>query len=158
MAGWTTPVDQSTGHVVTATDWNATGQDDLTFLAGGAGAQVATTETTTTTASYGDLTTVGPAVTVTTGTHAIVMISFQGSNNTGSDGCLMSFAISGATTLAAADNNSACVISTSTNSGSTIITLSGLTAGSNTFTAKYKALTGGTASFMRRNITVIPLP
>ena len=33
---WTTPVDQITGHVVTATDWNATGQDDLTFLFGDA--------------------------------------------------------------------------------------------------------------------------
>ncbi|MBI3358540.1 MAG: hypothetical protein HY037_02980 [Nitrospirae bacterium] len=35
--------------------------------------------------------------------------------------------------------------------------VTGLTAGSNTFTAKYKT-SAGTATFVNRNIVVIPLP
>lgn len=37
MPVWTTPVDQSTGHVVTATEYNTEIEDDLSFLYGDTG-------------------------------------------------------------------------------------------------------------------------
>jgi hypothetical protein len=163
---WTTPnSSRTTGYLILPADWNNT-QADLQYLfdnlntvlplASTLGAAVQTQETTTTT-SYVDLATAGPAVTLTTAGHALVTLSCQGFNNTASDSAAMSFAISGATTLAAADNNSVVITSTSNQSG-TMVFYVATTAGNNTFEAKYRAVTGGTATFLRRNITVMPLP
>ncbi len=41
--------------------------------------------------------------------------------------------------------------------GSATFFVTGLTAGSNTFTAKYR-VTGGTGTYLNRTIIVIPLP
>jgi hypothetical protein len=48
---WTTPTDRTAGYVVTATDWNAGGQDDLSFLYGDTGWTTVTTFTNSWTAS-----------------------------------------------------------------------------------------------------------
>lgn len=119
---------------------------------GNATAAVATAQTTTST-SYTDLATSGPAVTLTTGTKVLVMVTCAIENTSSTS--LMSYAVSGATTIAAADaaalaNKSANFIQATTTS---LITV---TAGSNTFTAKYK-VNGGTGTFERRTINVVDL-
>ena len=99
----------------------------------------------------------GPAVTVTTGANAIVMCGGQLKPSAPATAtAYMGFAISGSTTLAASDTYAA-----RTDYGwvscQAIVQMGSLTAGSNTFTAKYKSSTG-TANFQHRWITVIPLP
>ena len=123
-------------------------------------AYIATSESTTTT-SYTDLTTVGPAVTVTCAAQAIVGIS---ANIGGSAGfaSLMSFAVSGATTVPAGNSTSIGPWGGAVN-GMTwrlggIFLVTGLTAGSNTFTGKYFSGSGtSNATFADRRMFVIPL-
>lgn len=122
-------------------------------------ATVTTSESTTST-SFTDLATPGPAVTVTTGTTALVILTANLYNNGTSQDADMGFAVSGASTVAAA--GSASLEATTGASGavvrytaSAVFPVTGLTAGSNTFTAKYKA-TGGTSFFANRSIVVIP--
>jgi hypothetical protein len=112
---------------------------------------------TTTSTSYTDLATAGPAVTVTTGTAAIVFATASIRNNTATQNALMGWAVSGATTTAANDAWAAAVGGTSNIfERSTSIWIATLTGGSNTFTAKYK-VSGGTGTFDERSIVVIPL-
>ena len=120
-------------------------------------ATVATAQTTTS-PTYTDLATAGPAVTLTTGTKALVIISTELSNSTAS-GINASFAISGATTLAANDANRLSLGGSAgsvTIKASIAILIDTLTAGSNTFTMKYRT-GGGTATFINRFICVIDL-
>jgi hypothetical protein len=122
------------------------------------GAIVATSQTTTST-SYADLTTTGPAVTVTTATKAIVTLFAQNNNNTAGQYCCMGFALSGATTAAAADTRSMQFVAYAINAGgktSASWMHEGLTPGSNTATAKYR-VTGGTGTWLDREIYVLPL-
>jgi len=120
-----------------------------------------TTQQTTTSTSYTDLTTSGPAVTVTTGTKALVIVTAQSRNNLGAEFCRISYAVSGATTIAADDSFAinwqqpqdgtfAQQIRTS------VASVVSLTAGSNTFTLKYK-VSNGTGTFLNRAIFVINL-
>jgi len=125
-------------------------------------AHLSTSDTTTTVATFGDLSsTVGPAVTVTTGTQALVIYTSYMANSASIGGALMSYAVSGASTIAASLTNAARqVAGAATGSSerwSTVSFQSGLTPGSNTFTTKYTTATGGTASFFERELTVIPL-
>lgn len=120
------------------------------------GAVVATSQTTTST-SYTDLSTAGPAVTLTTGTKAYVILTTYTFNNTSNSVSNMGFAVSGATTIAAADT--ACLLFRGNIAGGQDIQASAvyevtLTAGSNTFTSKYK-VSGNTGTFSNRGITVI---
>jgi len=122
-----------------------------------ANATVTTSQTTTST-SYTDLATSGPAVTITTGTKALVIVSATLSNSTNSAFMYMDYAVSGSTTRSASDNTAAMFRAASTNddkrySAASIITV---TAGSNTFTAKYKQ-SGGTGLAEKREIIVIDL-
>jgi hypothetical protein len=115
----------------------------------------------TTSGSYTNLTTSGPAVTITTGTKALVIISsisFNTQAGGGEVGSLMSFAVSGATTTAASDSYRVSCGGLDANgylsaSRAFVITL---TAGSNTFTAKYR-VDQGTGYWQAREITVIDL-
>ncbi len=121
-------------------------------------AEVDTTETTGST-SFGDLATAGPAVTVTTGTECWVVVGCNMANNTAGQFCFMSFAVSGATTAAAADNDALgyeSSVALDQIAASRVTLVTGLTAGSNTFTAKFK-VTGGNGSFKHRDISAIPL-
>jgi hypothetical protein len=123
--------------------------------------RVATSQTTTS-SSYTDLATAGPAVTVTTGTKALVIVTANMNCNSINDRPHMSFEVSGATTIAVSDTNAAIAnvyINSSTRgfrfSAATVVTL---TAGSNTFTSKYKGDAGGaTFTFLDREIFVVNL-
>lgn len=120
---------------------------------------LATSETTTS-AAYTNLATVGPAVTLTTGARALVIVGCNTFNSlaNGVDG--MSFAISGATTRAATDNyafTATSSIASAQFEGVTVSYLDDLTPGSNTFTGKYYAGGGGTGTFRRRRLIVIAL-
>ena len=152
---WTTPKTWAVGDVLTAADMNTYNRDNLTALQ----PQAATVSTSPSTAStsYTDLGTVGPAVTLTTGSSVLVDIGCGLANGTGGDGAFMSYAVSGATTISAVDATS--VGATSASAGASVQAAfsylqTGLTPGSNTFTAKYKAVTGGTATFTQRIIIV----
>lgn len=125
-----------------------------------AAAAVVTNQSTTST-TYADLATAGPGVTITTGTKALVFISATMFNNTGAGNTgYMTVAVSGASTVAASDTNSTNGASPGTQFGVPIgrsIIFTGLTAGSNTFTAKYR-VDGSTWFYFNRQITVFPLP
>jgi hypothetical protein len=123
---------------------------------------VATSQTTTST-SYTDLATAGPAVTVTIPSSGKALVTLTGSltNNANAAQSNMGFAVSGATTQAASDTQ-ALVVKSGGNQfilvqGSATFFLSGLTPGSNTFTAKYR-VSAGTGTFVNRTIIVVPLP
>ncbi len=121
-------------------------------------ATVATSQTTTST-SYADLSTVGPSVTLTTGTKVLVIVSAAIDNNTIGGQAITSAAVSGATTLAASDTRALINRTSTANytmSASYSILLTGLTAGSNTFTMKYR-VAAGTGAFQDRTITVIDM-
>jgi len=125
--------------------------------------QVLTSQSTTST-SFTDLTT-SQAVTVTTGTRALVILSAVITTPSPADlaRCRMGFAISGATTVAASNDYNLCFQGNNANayfdyggvSNSFIVT--GLTAGSNTFTAKFLSSTGSAATFEDRRIAVIDM-
>ena len=123
-------------------------------------ASVATQQTTTSNVTYTDLATSGPAVTLTTGTKALVTIgAYLYNQTTGSNNAYMSFAVSGATTVAAADDRCLMVQFSTAQvvlRGSRTFLITGLTPGSNTFTAKYSA-GAGTAVFADRFISVMDL-
>jgi hypothetical protein len=107
----------------------------------------------TSSTSYTALTT-ATEVTMTTGTKALVIFSAMVSPaNAG----YLSVAVSGASTVAASDNNSAIF----EGAGLTVtvgrpILFTGLTAGSNTFSMQFRA-NAGTASYSRRNIVVLDM-
>lgn len=120
-------------------------------------ATVDTSQTTTST-SYADLATVGPTVTLTTGTKALV-ICYTEQSNSSTQINSTSFAVSGATTIAASDAFRFQINQSVANyiySGSIVKIVSGLTAGSNTFTVKYK-VGGATGTFLNRVISVIDM-
>lgn len=112
--------------------------------------------------SYADLDngTVGPTVTVTTGTRAFVWFSCRLYNDTANAQICMTYAVSGATTVAASDTSALIVDGLATANRQTQAMYdmtTGLTAGSNTFTAKYRAGGGGRANYFWRRLGVWPL-
>lgn len=116
---------------------------------------VGTSQSTTNTAAYIDLSTTGPSVTMTTGTFAIVTLTAGLENSSANAASLMSYAVSGATTVAATDavaliTDGLLASNANVRSVSSVVTLN---AGSNTFTAKYRA-GSGTATFAERRLTV----
>ena len=117
------------------------------------------TSQTTGSTSFGSLATAGPAVTVTCGAQALVLLSGTLANNTSGQNSYMSYAVSGATTVAATDDRSIILQEPTANQVmrfSLAYFESGLTPGSNTFTAQYR-VSGGTGSFSSRILTVVPL-
>lgn len=120
--------------------------------------EIVTSETTASTSNT-DLASVGPSVTVTTGTSALVAWSVEMANNTNGSSSMADFAVTGATSRVATDNTALKV--TSGPAGAfdrqgTFELITGLTSGSNIFTLKYWVSTG-TGTFQRRRLTVIPL-
>jgi len=116
------------------------------------------TSQTTTSATYVDLTTVGPQVVVTLSSRALIGTYVRASHATTGQSVYMGYAISGATTLAADDTRAFSYLSatgTQTHRASMILLHTGLTAGSNTFTAKYR-VDSGTGTFADRRLFVIP--
>lgn len=130
-------------------------------LATGAQTAAVLTSETEASATYDDMTTPGPAVTVTIGANGLALVSIfcDQANDTIDAKTYMGFAISGATTVAASDNFAVSFQSAKAAAayqGSATFLVTGLTAGSNTFTAKYR-VSSGTGTFIRRKITVVPL-
>lgn len=120
-------------------------------------AAVSTSETTTS-VTYANLATVGPSVTITTGPAAIVWASCFIQNNTAGASSHMSFAVSGATTIASTDVDAlrfnAATVGDFMRAGFTAKVT--LTPGSNTFTMQYR-VSGGIGTFANRSLTVMSL-
>jgi len=113
-------------------------------------------------ATYADLATVGPTVTLTTGTKALVIVAARISADFAGSGALVSFAVSGASTVAATDTNSLNSYAQAAGTflpiyrASVATLVTGLTAGSNTFTMKYKRI-NTSITYLDRTITVIDM-
>jgi len=110
----------------------------------------------TTSTSYTDLATVTSA-TATIGANGLALVTWSCGTYNVAAAKRASVAVSGASTVAADDtysirNDGATFIGTQ----STTHLFTGLTAGSNTFTMKFKTVSG-TAQFFERRITVVPL-
>jgi hypothetical protein len=119
-----------------------------------------TTNQSTTSTSYADLATVGPAVSLVlaSGQKALINVSARAVHSAGgTQAAVGSFAVSGAATIAAADVDGfeTNALTTTTNSRATIFT-AGAT-GTFTFTMKYKVINGGTGSFFNRRISAVAL-
>jgi hypothetical protein len=115
----------------------------------------------TTSASYVDLTTVGPSSTVYIGPSGkvLVMVSALMSNTALGNQNFMTMSASGATTLAAADAQAAVFMAPGSGGGATAASIwvgAGWSVGVTTFTAKYK-VSAGTGTFSNRKLTVIPM-
>lgn len=132
--------------------WATVGPSALTT----ATATVATSQSTSS-VTYTDLATAGPAVTLTTGTKVLVFTNTEVSTAAGRY-VFADFAISGATTRAASDDT--CIKmgtdADSMQSRNGVANLMTVTAGSNTFTMKYR-VNAGTNSFINRSIIVVAL-
>ena len=117
---------------------------------------IGTSETSTSTA-YTDLATTGPAVTATTSLSAIVATYCNMQNS--SNAIWMSYGITGATTDAAIDNRGIEVAANAAGQrvGGTFFHSAILTAGTNTFTAKYRVSVSGTGTWSDRRLMVIPM-
>ncbi len=119
---------------------------------------VATFESTTA-ATYGNnLATTGSAVTLVTGTKVLVTVSASLANDTAGLQSLMGYEITGATSLGAGD--AIALAYESSNAGDIMqaswSTFRTVTAGTNTFHAKYRTGPGGgTSTFGNRNISVV---
>lgn len=128
-------------------------------------ARVETAESTSssTDTGYVDLATAGPAVTITTGTKALVTVGARIQSATNGANSFMGIDVSGATTRAAINDTAVGFIQEASGSAyllaSRTTLMTGLTAGSNTFTAKYRHVSGGasTSQFVLREISVIDL-
>jgi hypothetical protein len=177
---WSTPLTAVSNAALTAAQWNASVRDNLLetapakattagqfFVSTAANAIAARSpqgntlilSQTTTSTTFTDLATPGPTVTVTTGTTALVVVGAKIQQNTNSAESLASFAVSGASTIAA---DSAWAVSsqfptagTESHAMSKVTWQTGLTPGANTFTMKYR-VTAGTGTFDLRSIAVIP--
>jgi hypothetical protein len=112
----------------------------------------------TTSLTYTNLATTGPQVlNLATGTLVKISLSVWCGNGTISDGCLMSVDVSGATTVAARDIEgvgitTGAAANNTIKAGHTVALV--LNAGVHSFVAKYRAVTGGTATFLERLLMV----
>jgi hypothetical protein len=148
------------GDVLASSDLNGYANTLNTLANGVDGAVVATSESTSS-ASYVDLTTTTDTVTVTVGSSGKVLVMMYGFVTVASGGIpYMSYAVSGANTIAATDTKSSLYYSAGAGALYTlngVFLETGLTAGSTTFKLKYRSSSGSQA-FSNRRIAVIPFP
>lgn len=177
---WTAPMTAVANSTFTAAQFNANVRDNLNETAPAkataasqipvstginaitmrspTSARVDTTQSTTST-SYTNLATPGPAVTVETGPMALVWFAAKISNDTSNSLTKCSVAVTGATSISANDQ---WMLSTDGHTGdnfnrhSMAHLFTGLTPGNNTFTIRY-AVGSNTGSFRLREILVLPL-
>lgn len=176
---WTSPPTFTDGAVLTGAQLNLL-RDDLletapakattagrVFVSTGlnsiaeraVGSATVNAQETTTSTSFTDLATVGPVFSVTTGQSVIVLLSAALFNSSAGQTAQMSVQVSGASTVSPSVNVALIYESSAAGDlvqGSYAVPMSGLTPGSNTFTAKYRADAAGTATFLRRNLIVLP--
>jgi hypothetical protein len=125
-------------------------------------ANIDTEEASTTGNAYIDLTTVGPSVTLTTGTTALIWFSALGRSTGQSQPLYLSVAISGATTINPSDTFGCRNILYNIRDAPISLyfcgKITGLTAGDNTFKLMYKVdMSGETIHFRNRSIAVFTL-
>jgi len=180
---WSAPMTAVAGAVFTAAQFNQFVRDNLNetapakattagshFAVSGvnqiaertSASGIALASDTTTSTTYADLSGgPGPSITVTTGTAALVIVHAQ-SANSGTGSARMGYDVSGATSIAAADNRATGILGVAgaaPNASAMALHYSALlplTPGSNTFTAKYR-VSSGTGTFEHRRIIVFPL-
>ena len=183
---WTAPMTATTNQTFTAAQWNTHVRDNLLateagkattrgrfFVTTGANAiaeaktfiSTDNTSRSTTSTSYTDLSGTGPAVGNTiAGTTATVWFQCTLGNSTTTATTFVSVDVSGASTVAASD---AWAVSTDGMNAAATATdnlirmagfkrFTGLTAGYNVFTMKYR-VTAGTGFFSNRNVIVMGL-
>jgi len=120
------------------------------------------TQESTGSSTYTDLTTTTDQVTVTVGASGIAMVFLHceiSASGTG-DICYVSYAVSGANTIAASDEYALQFknyVSGARGAYGTTMVHTGLNPGSTTFKMKYKDVSPNTGSFQYRRITVMPL-
>lgn len=127
-----------------------------TIQAGTPGVDETTTSTTFTSTLSAST---GPAVTVTTGTNALVVVTSQLSNDTLNQNSYVGYAVSGATTIASGDDKALvvqCDVANHILRASHVTMESALTPGSNTFTLQYRSTAASTGKYRVRSLTVIP--
>lgn len=134
---------------------------DQVFQPGPPAEALVSTQQTTSSATYANLATTGPAVTVTIGSSGMALVCPYAhiAGDTLANTPYMGVDVSGATTLSANDNL-ALGYSTSSSSGQfagAVHLYSGLNPGSNTFTSKYRRGGSGSGYFSNRRLAVIPL-
>ncbi len=135
---------------------------DADFVAQVEHQQVLTAETTTST-TYADLATAGPAVTVDVPPSGVVRVDLRARlrNSTPTTFAFMGFELSGANTAAADDDYALGVQQPDgTNAMMQVgipFIIAGLTPGETTFTCKYR-VTANTGTFQRRGIIVTTMP
>ena len=116
--------------------------------------QDGTSTSTSFTASLSGSPGTNPSVTLVTGTTALISVRATISNATIGQGCGVGVAVSGATTKAAAlDDTGVFFRSAAANQDagiSAVTIITGLTAGTNTFTLQYFTTSGGTMTANRR--------
>jgi hypothetical protein len=123
--------------------------------------QDVTANESSTSTTYGALTTAGPVVTLTlvNGQRCLVTVSAHQATVSSGEG-FMSFAVSGSTTQASSDVNATRTLITGVNYGVSVERTSVFVAtatGSHTFTAQYRVANGANAcSFINRRIIVKP--
>lgn len=179
---WNAPITFVANAVLTAAQLNAQVRDNLLetapakataanriMVTTGANAlaereikdDVIETEQSTDSTTYADLGTIGPTVTLTTGTLALVLINAHVKHDTSGGHAWASFAVTGATTSVAVDGRAVLFSADVTGTGGIragVASLIALTAGSNTFTMKYRVSGSGTTGrFGRRRIQVVGL-
>lgn len=157
-------------HTHPVTDLTATGRTSSNFLRGDntwatltlpfSSAYVAAAEGINS-GTYADLTTTTDSATITVGPSGIVLVMLYTKISVSANGAqgYMSFQASGANTITADDINAIMARWSGASIAAWIgatIPLTGLTAGSTTFKAKYKSA-GGTATFTDRRIGVLAL-
>ena len=176
---WSSPMTAVAGNAITDADWNTNVRDNLLqtapakatanggyFVATGANAiaerHIATafiaTAQSSSTASFIDLATAGPTVTVDTGSHALVLFKAHVEHTVTNAVSAISFQVSGATTISSTFNQSAQVDGVVLGNKPSMCGFKyvSLTPGTNTFKLQY--YTGAaTATFELREIVVIPL-
>jgi hypothetical protein len=161
---YTAPFTAITGAILTAPQMQVISDDisDLDRRTSPVGAVVATSETTTS-STYTNLATAGPAVAVVIGATGKALVSIHSAiaNASFPLASYYGFAVSGASSIAASDSTAIGFTSTYAGAGirtGTTILVTGLSAGSTTFTAKYRMDPGvGPATFVDRRISVCPL-
>jgi hypothetical protein len=150
----TAPAKSSTaGSIFVSTGANSIAQRPVLS------ATVNTQETRTLT-TFDDLATTGPQITATTGDKAILMYAAQMANSGANEQCVVGWAVTGASSVAADDDNSLNFEQSSAGNqdvrAADVRRLTGLTAGSNVVTLKYR-VTAGTGTFRRRHAILIGL-
>jgi hypothetical protein len=174
---WTAPMTAVAGQVFTASQYNTHVRDNMletgvakatvpgSIIAGTGPNSVeqrtpawsaATGGSTTTSTSYTDLDDAGgPSITVESGSIIAIWI-FCNQYNTNGTAAWMSFAISGDTPISADDTWAVQLQGTDGDRNGAGFVFDGLSAGSNTITAKYRVSTAGTGYFSQRRLAVWP--